>query len=94
MSEGEPRKIYVDENAFPSQAMTALRDLLKVIGAGLVAKGMLGSDYVEPLIGAIMVFGPMAWSQYVTRRNHRKLVTTADAAPDKVAEVLRRDPAA
>lgn len=82
--------IAVNESAAPAQAMSALRDLLKVAGAALVTKGMISQEWVEPIIGAILVIGPIVWTQLVTIWKHRQLVITADAAPARVSVVIRK----
>ncbi len=82
--------IAVNESALPAQLMTAVRDLLKVAGAGLVTHGVVSQEWIEPAIGFILVVLPMAWSQLVTVWRHRQLVMTADAAPASVANVIRK----
>lgn len=79
--------IVVNPNPVPQQAWVAIRDVLKVAGGVLVAKGALDNGTLEILLGAFMVLAPMAWAQVRARRQTRQLTTLADAAPNRVAVV-------
>lgn len=79
--------IVVNASPVAGQLTTALRDLLKVVGVSLAAKGLIDESWIEPAIGVVVVVGPVIWSQVSTYRRHVKLVTAAEAAPDSVARV-------
>lgn len=76
-------------NASPLKGMLATfaRDALKVAGAGLVTKGVISADLLDQGVGIAVVAAPVVYSQLKTLWNHRKLVRTAEAAPNNVAVV-------
>lgn len=79
--------IVVNPNPAPQQVWVAIRDVLKVVGGVLVAKGSLDSATLEILLGAFLIIGPMVWAQVRTRQTTAKLTVLADAAPNRVAVV-------
>lgn len=79
--------IVVNPNPVPQQVWTAIRDVLKVAGGVLVAKGALDSATLEILLGAFLVIGPVIWAQLKVRSNTSKLTVLADAAPNRVGVV-------
>jgi hypothetical protein len=79
--------IVVNPNPVPQQVWVAIRDVLKVVGGVLVAKGTLDAATLETLLGAFLIIAPMVWAQVRTRNNTAKLTTLADAAPNRVAVV-------
>ncbi|HCY99810.1 MAG: hypothetical protein A3D16_20760 [Rhodobacterales bacterium RIFCSPHIGHO2_02_FULL_62_130] len=51
------------ENTMLKPAILALiRQVLTVAGTALVAKGYVEASQVEPLIGALLTIGSVAWS--------------------------------
>lgn len=79
--------IVVNPNPVPQQAWVAIRDVLKVAGGVLVAKGALDDATLEILLGAFLVIGPMVWAQVRARRQTAQFTTLADVAPNRVAVV-------
>jgi hypothetical protein len=88
MSQFDPdRPIEVNASALPAQAMSLLRDALVGGTAWLVGQGYIDQVTGTQLVSVGLIVGTIAWRQFVTWRQHRKLVTTASAAPNSVARV-------
>lgn len=77
-------QITVNSNSTNAQLMGSLRDLLKVVGAGMVTHGFISGAYVEPLIGLLTALIPVLWSQWTIIHNSRKTVAVALADPKDV----------
>lgn len=82
--------IIVNASALGGMAATFARDVLKVLGAGLVTKGVITASLLDQGIGLVIAAAPIVYSQLKTLWNHRKLVTVASAAPWPVAIVKRK----
>lgn len=79
--------IVVNPSPVVSQVWIAVRDILKIGGGVLVAKGIVTDGQLETLLGAVLVLGPVIWSQYRARRDRAKEVVLAEAAPNTVGVV-------
>jgi hypothetical protein len=78
--------IVVPASATQDQVWTAIRDLLKIAGSALVMRGYLQDSWVEPGVGALLILGPVIWSQLKTRSNHAKLWLLARFTPDAIGQ--------
>lgn len=83
------KPIVVNPNPAADQIWVAVRDILKVAGGVLVARGALDAAELEMAIGAIMIIAPMVWAQLRTRRVTSRLAVLAESAPDAVGQVQR-----
>lgn len=90
MTDQPETPIIVSPSALNGMLATFARDLLKVLGAGLVTKGVITASLLDQGIGILIAAAPIAYSQFKTLWNHRKLVITAEAAPASVAVVREK----
>lgn len=79
--------IVVNPNPVPAQVWIAVRDVLKIGGGLLVARGVVSDAELETILGALLIIGPVVWSQIRARRDREKLTVVAEAAPNSVAVV-------
>ena len=79
--------IQINASATPGALAAAVRQVLLVAGGWAVGKGYLDNDTVTALITIAVIVGPLVYGQIKGIRTHEKLVTVAEAAPDRVAEV-------
>lgn len=87
MTDQPETPIIVNPSALNGMLATFARDLLKLLGAGLVTRGVISADLLDQAIGIAIAGAPIVYSQLKTLWNHRKLVIAADAAPASVAVV-------
>jgi len=83
----DEKQIIVGESALPSLAMTAIRYAAAALATSLASKGWLEGDQTSLITGVLTAVATAAWALYRTWRTHKKLVRTADAAPNSVAKV-------
>lgn len=83
-------QIVVDPNTIPSSISTLLRYALTALGTLMLTNNILpvGTD-VETFVGIVLMVVSTGYGIYKTITNKRKLVVTANAAPDSVAVVKR-----
>ena len=64
------------------QIQSLVRSLLVSVGGSLVAKGVITSDQLSNVVGAIMVILPVIWSVWQKRESAKldKAVDTVNAA--------------
>jgi len=79
--------IQVNQSAIPEQAGAVIRTLLVAVGGYMAGKGWIDSNIAAALVPAVMVLGPMLWSQLRVLKTHGQRVTLANYAPDSVAQV-------
>lgn len=88
MNDYDPRPtVTVPASPIGAQASSAVRDVLKILGTLLVSKGVIESSWVEPLVGAVMVLGPIMWSQLSVLRKHTRMIIMANELPDDVVQI-------
>lgn len=87
MTDPTETPIVVNPNPVPSQVWIAIRDVLKIGGGLLVARGLVSDGQLETLLGAVLVLGPVIWSQIRARADRAKLTVLAEAAPNTVGQV-------
>lgn len=79
--------IEVKENALPEVAMTALRYATTALAVVATNQGLVDKDKTATVAGALLGLATAGWALYRTWVTHRKLVVTANAAPNDVAQV-------
>ncbi len=99
MTDEVPAQIVVNPSPAGDQAATATRDVLLILAALPAFIALLGKrDVIQvvnflssvdglPIVSLIIVPGVIAWRQWLARRNKARMVTVAEAAPNRVAVV-------
>ena len=86
-------KFVVPASPTPAQIAAGLRQAITVIGTALSAVGFSGAaghlNDAVAYVGLASAIIAIVWGQLATRKQAQKLAITADAAPDKVAEVAK-----
>lgn len=82
-------QIRVGESALPEQTGSAIRAFLIALGGYMAGKGWIDANLAAAAVPVIMIIGPTIWAQIAVRRSHAQKVVLADAAPDRVATVVR-----
>lgn len=79
--------IVVDSNQLPSIIGTNLRYALTAIGGMLAQHGWIMGSTWATISGAILSAAPWVYGVILTYVNKKKLIVTANAAPNSVAKV-------
>lgn len=79
--------IVVSENGAGTQIMSGVRSLVTAGVSWAVGKGYFDAATGSQVVSALVIILPLVWSQVATHLKHQKLVTTAQYAPDYVAQV-------
>lgn len=79
--------ILVNHSAAPSLVMTGIRYGATSLAMWMAGQGLVSGDQTTMVAGLLTGAATAGWGMYRTLRNHRKLVKTANAAPDAVAMV-------
>lgn len=87
MNDYTPEPIRVSESAVPAQLMSFVRDAALMATAWAVGQGYIDTETGTQITGVVAAIAVIGWRQYVTRRNHKKLVVTAHASPNDIAVV-------
>lgn len=84
-----PPPIVVPASPLDEQTLTLVRDIAKLVGAGLVTHGFVSKDnldlWTQVIAGVVIATLPMVLSQLKTRMNWGKLAKLEAYAPDSVA---------
>lgn len=79
--------IQVSDSTLPTTLAAVLRYAVTNLCTALVASGYLPADQVEGVLTLILAVATFLYGLYKTRQNRAALITTAEAAPDRVAQV-------
>jgi hypothetical protein len=79
--------IVVGEHALPTTLAAAFRYAISILGTFLVARGIIPVEHIEGVITLILTAATVGYGLYKTHQNRKKLIVTADAAPNSVAVV-------
>lgn len=69
------------------QIISILRQIMLVVGGGLVTKGYVDATTLNTVIGALLALGASGWAIY-TRRPHGVIASAADQ--EGVLEILTK----
>lgn len=83
-----PNQIVVTDGAATTTVMTAARYILAAIASFAIGKGWISGDVAQTLTAAVLVIAPTVYGVFKAFTNKQKLLTTAAAAPDRVAKVV------
>lgn len=72
--------------------VAALPALIAVFGKGdvIAAVNYIASAEFAPVLGVVAVAGVAIWRQFITRWSKQKLITTGEAAPNNVSQVIQK----
>lgn len=70
-------QLQLNASAAPDQGMAALRDVLKLVGAGLAEHGLVMGTTWQLVSGLIIAVAPVVWSQFVAVAKKKKMVELA-----------------
>lgn len=70
-------QLELNASAAPDQAMTALRDVLKLIGASLATHGIVMASTWQLITGLAVAVAPVVWSQFVAISKKKTMVALA-----------------
>lgn len=79
--------IVVPATSTTGELEATIRQLIQLTGGVLLAYGVIDQQKWAAISALLPVLGSIAWSIWRVRRNHAKLLTVAEAAPDSVATV-------
>lgn len=82
--------IIVTDNTLEGQIATLLRYLVAAAGAFALGKGWIDDATLQALTALVTIAGPMAYGIWKTYTAKAKLITTAQAAPESVAQVVHK----
>lgn len=82
--------IIVTDNTLEGQVATLLRYLVAAAGAFALGKGWIDDATLQALTALVTIAGPMAYGIWKTYTAKAKLITTAQAAPESVAQVVHK----
>ena len=80
--------IVINASPVPSAVTTGLRYLATAAGGWLAAHGYIAANQIDTLVGAALVFAPLAWGVARAVLNRWKLVQVATLEPGQV--ILKR----
>jgi hypothetical protein len=79
--------ITVNGTTLPAVAAAGLRYLIATAGTYAVAKGWVDANNIEGIATILITAATVLYGLYRTRSKQAELITTAEAAPDRVAKV-------
>lgn len=79
--------IVVNGTTLPTVLAAALRYLIATLGTFAVAKGWVDAENIEGIATIGLTIATVAYGLWRTRTKQAELITTAEAAPDRVAQV-------
>lgn len=82
--------IIVTDNTLEGQVGTLLRYLVAALGAFALGKDWIDDATLQALTGLVTIGLPIAWGIWKTYTGKQKLITTAQAAPESVAQVVHK----
>jgi hypothetical protein len=80
-------RIIVSSTPLPTAVASAIRTFIGLAGSYLVGAGYVQADKLDGLITIAVTGITIAYGLYKSYENRRKLIVTAEAAPDSVAVV-------
>jgi hypothetical protein len=81
-------RITVSSTPLPTAIASALRTVVGLVGSYLVGAGYVQADKLDGLVTITVTGATIAYGLYRAYENRRKLIVTAEAAPDSVATVV------
>lgn len=86
MADPQTPIIVSDSTAAPTLG-ALIRYLLTAIGAFAIGRGWVTDETMQAITALATVVAPTAYGIYLSWKNRRKLIVTAEAAPNTVARV-------
>jgi len=86
----EQTPIIVTDNTLEGQIATLLRYLLASAGSFALGRGWIDDQALQALTGLVTIAAPIAWGVWKTYTAKQQLITTAQAAPESVAQVVSK----
>ncbi len=81
--------IIVNGTTLPATLFTFLRYLIVTTGTALVTSGRLPADQLEGLVTTLITAATFGYGVWKSKQRQGQLIVAADAAPDRVAKVVR-----
>ena len=79
--------IVVNGTVLPAALAAALRYLITMLGTFAVAKGWVKAENIDGILTVIVTLATVGYGLLKTYRTKANLVTTAEAAPNYIAQV-------
>lgn len=86
----EQAPIIVTDSTLEGQIGTLLRYLVAAGGSFAIGKGWIDDATLQALTALVTIAVPMAYGIWKTYTAKQKLITTAHAAPESVAQVVHK----
>lgn len=87
MSQNDTTPIVVNSSNTPTTVSAAVGQMIPVVATMVAAYAHLQRADVVVLLSGAVVIANALWRVWVARHNHARLVTTALASPDSIAQV-------
>jgi hypothetical protein len=84
----EQTPIIVTDNTLEGQISTLARYLIAAAGSFALGKGWIDDATLQALTALVTIAAPMAYGIWKTYTAKQQLITTAEAAPNTVAQVV------